>query len=241
MVQQNGPLPSTNTPVGERGLGRLILEDERDKNFQIRALLPRAVALPTWRYWWAQGWWGDQGSTNQCVAYAFVHKFHDGPYTMAQHVEKKYRKTPIINPRDLYCAAQAIDPWPGDCNNWQYEGTSVRAGAKVMQDWELIREYRWAWDADTVIDCVRGVGPVVLGTYWYAGMSWPTPEGFLKAEGVIQGAHAYIINGVNMTERKVRMKNSWGRWWGVNGSAWITFDDLDKLMRNAGEACLPIR
>jgi hypothetical protein len=33
------------------------------------------------RYWNANGWWGDQGTTSQCTIFAWLHVEHDGPIT----------------------------------------------------------------------------------------------------------------------------------------------------------------
>jgi C1A family cysteine protease len=34
------------------------------------------------------------------------------------------------------------------------------------------------------------------------------------------------------------MVNSWGPGWGQNGRAWITFKDLDRLIKAEGEAAV---
>ncbi len=37
------------------------------------------------------------------------------------------------------------------------------------------------------------------------------------------------------------MRNSWGRGWGVDGDCLISIEDLDRLLGEAGEACVPVR
>src|SRR5215217_2541716 len=104
------------------GLGRLASVDERDKAFPLRALLPARASTRVWRYWNTQGWRGDQGETSQCVGYAWTHWLHAGPTTQP-------KPAPIVRPQDVYMGAQRVDEWPGE----DYEGTSVRAGAKALQ------------------------------------------------------------------------------------------------------------
>lgn len=217
-------------------LGRIYDPDERDRAYPMAAVAPAATAR-TWRYWWPSGWWGDQGATPQCVAYAWLHKIADGPRTTRR--TPGVDEVPALEPRRLYCAAQKADRYAGDCDDPRYDGTTVRAGARVLRRAGMIRAYRWAWDADTVVRTLLEVGPVVVGTSWHAGMSTPGDDGWLRVTGGYQGGHAYVLNGVNVDRGVVRVKNSWGRDWGRDGHAWLAIDDLATLLDDHGEACLP--
>ena len=218
-------------------LGRLHLPDERDQAFPMSAVAPPR-ATRTFRYWWPSGWWGDQGASPRCVAFAWLHKVADGPRTTLR--TPSVDEIPAMNPTDLYCAAQAIDPWEGDCTRPLYDGTSVRAGAKVLHRAGLIEGYRWAWDIDTVVRTLLDVGPLVVGTTWTTGMFTPDRQGRIRPDGSDAGGHAYVLNGVNTNTGWIRCKNSWGRSWGDSGFAWISIDDFADLLADRGEACLPI-
>lgn len=121
-----------------------------------------------------------------------------------------------------------------------YDGTSVRAGAKVLKELGVIEEYRWAGNVDEVAQSILSLGPMVVGTPWYKDMFYPDKNGFIKPGGDQAGGHAYVLNGVNMNKRYFRIKNSWGRGWGKNGYAYITFDDFAKLLNEWGEACIAV-
>jgi hypothetical protein len=213
----------------ERGLGRLILEDDRDKGYPMSAVVPtRLDVLPSTRYWWTGGWWGDQGAKPWCVAYAWLHYLADGPITR--------RPAPLKPPHALYCRAQTLDPWPGDCTNPRYDGTSVRAGAKALQAVGLLETYHWAFTFEDVLRAVLGRGPVVVGTSWFSDMTSPRKDHVLRPSGRHEGGHAYVLNGADMNRKRFRMKNSWGRQWANRGHAWITFDDFHSLLADRGEA-----
>lgn len=228
----------------EHGLGRLPAPDERDAKFPMRATVDERMSAPDpddeaalergWRYWNPSGWWGDQGRTPQCVAYAWLHYLEDGPVTRTSTPHGQVGGVPILRPGSLYAECQRNDEWPGE----NYDGTSVRAGAKVLQRRGQIGTYRWGRDVETVTRGLLVVGPVVVGTLWTSGMFAPDSQGFLKPTGDAAGGHAYLLNGVNVKEEKVRIKNSWGRAWGDNGYAWLRFEDLATLLAQDGEACI---
>lgn len=211
------------------GLGRELKIDDRDNNYLIEKRITLPKITTTQRYWDDTGWWGNQGNTPQCVGYAWAHWIDDGPI---KHIGPK----PNTNPTLIYKEAQKIDEWPGE----NYDGTSVRAGAKYLKNQNKIGSYLWGYNLDILTKTVLSQGPVVVGTNWYYGMFFPDRNGLIRTTGMLMGGHAYVINGVDIRRRLFRIKNSWGRSWGVNGSAFINFSDMERLIRENGEICLAI-
>jgi hypothetical protein len=217
-----------NTQDIESKLGRLPALDNRDTQFHIRTILPEKAVAITSRFWNDTSVFLDQGNTPKCVDYGWHHWMIDGPVT--------HGKKHIWEPGSLYARAQQIDEWPGE----DYDGTSVRAGAKTLLEWGMIKEYRWAWDVQTLVDAVLTTGPVVVGTNFYYDMAFPNTKGLIKVSGSVIGGHCYVINGVNTKTKVFRIKNSWGRGWGINGRAFISFDDMQRLIAEDGEICLAV-
>ncbi len=218
-------------------LGRTYIEDERDKKYLINNHLHLLIQSKnnltnprlkiTSKYWDDNGWWGDQKNTPHCVGYSWAHWVDDGPI---KHLGQK----PFVNPTIIYENAQKLDQWPGE----NYAGTSVRGGVKYLQKIGRVKNYYWAYDVNTLITTVLNIGPVVVGTNWYKGMFYPDKNGLIKISGQIMGGHAYVINGVDIVKKQFRLKNSWGRKWGKSGSAFISFNDMSKLISEYGEICL---
>ncbi|MEJ7829408.1 MAG: C1 family peptidase [Segetibacter sp.] len=208
------------------GLGRLVSIDDRDKAFPMKAALPAIEEDRKIRYWYQSAYWGNQGSTSHCVAHSWTHWLKDGPVT-----QKNYKP----DQPELYRICQELDEWPGSA----YEGTSVRAGAKALLSQGLIKEYLWTWNVEELAQAIIKVGPVVVGTNWYRDMSKPI-KGIAKPTGMLDGGHAYLINGVNINKGMFRLKNSWGRGYGKNGNAYISFEDIQTLLNQDGECCLAI-
>ncbi len=228
-------LIDTAQTIGEHGLGRLYLEDPRDLNYQVPMLLamePSPESLPATKYY-VSGPVLNQGQTSQCVEYSW------NGYLMASPIRNK-RITP---PGTLYCEAQSLDPWEGDCSNPKYDGSSVRAGAQALQNRGLIQNYYWATTASDIAAWIlQGKGPVVLGTRWFNSMAHTDDKGVLHVDpkSGLAGGHAYLCIGYNSRTRMFRFVNSWGTEWGQRGRFWMSFDDVETLLRMQGEACTSV-
>lgn len=221
----------------EYGLGRLQALDDRDWNHRMAAALVARPAIEPvpwtrpWRYW-APGPTLDQGAEPQCVGYAWRQWLASTPV--------RTRTGPTA--ADIYTAAQLVDEWPGE----GYAGTSVRAGAKVMQAQGRIAEYVWAETWQQVRDWLLARGPVVFGTNWYTGFFTPDQNGYVDATGSVEGGHAYLCIGFAPHDRadpkghgSFRFINSWGSGWGQRGRFWIDSEMVGMLLAS-GEACAAV-
>jgi len=212
----------------QKRLGRRYVLDVRDQQYPMRQCFREQKRLPIRRYWRDDFWTGDQGDKPHCVGYAWVGWLEAGP------VRPQTDESPCINPSDVYHQAQRNDEWPGT----NYDGTSVRAGAKILQRMGFIERYYWANHVRDIVRAVLLVGPVVVGTLWYSRMTNPKNGRMMRARGVKQGGHAYLISGVDRKRRVFRVRNSWGPHWGIGGRAFLPINDMRKLLRAQGEACL---
>lgn len=198
--------------------GRFFARDRRDARFRIRA----AASMRRSRMWAEGTWNGDQGLTPQCVGYAWAHWLHASPI-------RNY-----LHPSGIYQFAQTCDEWEGV----EYDGTSVRAGAKVLHRLGLIESYGWGRTVDDLVYMLLERGPAVVGSEWFEGMMQPDELDIIRATGDSVGGHAYLVSGVNTKTQFFRVKNSWGTLWGDGGRAYISFADMERLIALEGEICL---
>lgn len=237
---------SPDNPVELRGgvvtadprLGRVPEFDERSRSFPMAAVLAEAPKSYKPRsYSWSIGTHLDQGANPSCVGFAWTHDLLARPAVVTEGADFALW---------LYKTAQRYDAWSGEA----YEGTSVIAGAKVIQKKPpalpegrgLIGEYRWVFaNLENLIKTLGYFGPVIFGTWWKAGMMQTDSEGYIRAKGENYGGHAYLVKAVDVRSKRFRVHNSWGTSWGQGGDAWLSFDDAMALLGEQGECCVPMR
>jgi hypothetical protein len=202
-------------------LGRLPAVDQRDRRFSMAA----PPTERTFRSWLGPKEIFDQGLRPTCVAFAC------NRYLLQHNVVNK----PPLSFEEFYTRCQRdFDEWVGEA----YDGTSIRAGFKLLQSLGYVTRYEWAFTIDQIVSHLLEVGPVVAGTDFTFSMFYPDSHGYLWPEGYALGGHAYLLTAVNKkrinpdkTIGAVRMTNSWSASWGDKGKAWISFDALEVLIR----------
>ena len=213
------------------GGGRLPAPDRRDLDHLLPPPRSAAAPQPTKPY---QHWTAppalDQGRSSSCVGHGCHQLLRCSPVRNTKN---------IPGPYDIYNAAQKIDEWPGE----DYDGTSVRAGIKVLAKQGYIASYKWAFDGATAVNHVLTVGPVVIGVDWYEGQMSVDKKGFIYPKGRSIGGHCVIVVGCNTLDKcpdgntgSVTILNSWGTSWGAKGRAKLSIKDFDELIRANGEA-----
>ena len=212
--------------------------DERSKDFPIRSAIAERPKRRTKK--WRNGIILDQGREGACVGFGWTAEALSTPVAVdLTRVKADAPEDPTAFAQSIYHRAKQIDPWEGE----NYEGTSVLAGAKAMQELGLIKEYRWCFSIEDVIDAILTKGPVILGIYWYDGM-YDAPNGILDVTGQVVGGHCITAVGFKLAkdsatgEDTIILQNSWGYSWGTWGLAEIRVRDLKKLLDNDGEACV---
>lgn len=218
--------------------------DERSRNFGV-APLTAGRPRPKSVYWGSPREILDQGREGACVGFAWTNKITSMPISAKLPLPGN---TFALN---LYHSAQKIDEWEGEA----YSGTSVLAGAKVAKMGGYITEYRWAFSIDDVLNALATVGPVVFGIPWLESMYETLPGGLVEVSGSKVGGHAITATGYGTKdfpstdpnsksskrrEDVIRWRNSWGPTYGVKGDGYIRIADLETLLKDQGEACVPI-
>lgn len=233
----------------ERKLDRIPSFDIRSRNFRAVEGIEHKIFRS---YTWPCNTFLDQGSEGACVGFSIAHELAAIPVAYPATEETALK---------IYRRAREVDEWPGE----DYDGTSVLAGIKSVKELILatdglpvFSEYRWAFGLEDLVRVLGRKGPCILGVNWYSNMFNTDKAGFIHASGYVAGGHAILARGVtfrykikgtgirndftalDFDKSYVTLHNSWGVKWGRNGTAKISFNDLDKLLNEQGEAVIPI-
>lgn len=220
-----------------RTLDRVPRFDERSRSYGVAEAI--AAVEPKKKYW-TPGTVLDQGSEGACVGFGWTTELiaSPKPFTISETVGNQYAL-------GIYNRAKQIDEWDGE----NYSGTSVLAGAKVLKERGYLGEYRWAFTTEQVRDALISEGPVVIGIHWFENMYETLPNGLVVIGGNKVGGHCITLTGYNPRARLAgekgyhegfRWKNSWGTSYGIKGFGFIKIEDLDSLLKDDGEACVPM-
>lgn len=207
-------------------LGRHIVHD--DRSWDHPALLAAAYQSVWWPHYGPVLY---QGSIGSCTGNALVDCLMSGPL---------YRRGRDLTEADAlraYELATTLDPFPGQYPPDDTGSDGLDAcKAGVQLGW--LRGYTHAFGLD---QCLRALslGPVMIGINWYESMFKPGLGGVLSVSGQIAGGHEVALTAITATGM-VRILNSWGTGWGVQGCAYLRFADLGRLLSESGDVTVPV-
>ncbi len=218
------------TTIGPHLLGRRYVPDERDfgmEKIHRLQLAHYAVPLPPSALW-ADAVVLDQGDFGTCVGNGWAGWGDSNPVVDA------FTET---DARAIYREATCID---GACDDTYQNGSTVRSGAKAMQNRGRLAVYAFAASLDDVREWLANHGPVVFGSDWTQDMFTPDANGFVKPTGAVAGGHCYLCIGYDTADDSFRFRNSWGASWGLGGDFKVKSADVQTLLNgisSPGEAC----
>jgi hypothetical protein len=223
--QRVGLIPEHPSTRGGR-LGRHIQFDERSRGFRVPL---KAAAKIVSRTWLRRSNPFDQGATGSCTGNGAVGMLATAPY------HQKGRTYNEALARKVYSQATKLDVIQGVFPPTD-TGSTVLAAMKAAKKLGLTKGYAWCFGLDDVLRTLSTIGPVEVGVNWYEGFDAPTKTGLVKIKGAVRGGHAFEILGVDAKAKTVLAVNSWGTAWGAAGRFTISWKDLDRLLKEQGEA-----
>jgi hypothetical protein len=182
----------------------------------------------------------DQGQLGSCTGNAGIGALGTDPYFETLVDPGAVRGTPgsrysfdEAGAVALYSAATKLDDAPGSYppDDTGSDGLSV---AKALKTAGEISGYQHTF---TLTDALLALGktPVITGVSWHEDMFQPDSDGRVHITGALAGGHEFVVDEIDVETERVWFTNSWGTSWGVNGRAYLTFDDWGRLLADQGD------
>lgn len=213
-------------------LGRHVNHDSRSLLYQVKAEDPSTLksirhprSIPVL----------DQRSLGSCTGNAGTGNLGTGLF-WAQGLT-------VLNPTDagkdeqyavaLYSDATKIDPYRGAYppTDTGSDGLSI---AKVLKARGLISGYLHATSLEAFLTALSQ-GPVIAGLAWREDMFNVDQTGRIKITGAVAGGHEIVFDQLDVENKRAWFTNSWGPSWGINGRAYLTWDDMATLLADSGD------
>lgn len=207
-----------------RGLGRRVEHDPRSRGFPA----DRATRLRTVEH----AHYGpvlDQGQLGSCTGNAMAQLLNCDPYVATRGGQLLTEADAV----QLYSDATRLDPYDGEYPPAD-TGSSGLAAAKAARNRGLIHSYRHAFGLTHTLYAIP-LRPVIIGIPWLARMFDVRADGWLDVSGDVAGGHEVCLTGLDVDAAAVTVLNSWGDGWGMAGTAWLAWADLDRLLRDDGD------
>lgn len=120
-------------------------------------------------------------------------------------------------------------------------GSTGAWSMRVLEKLGLIRTWHHCRTLHAALRLLNH-GPISVGVPWYQSMFTPDDQHTIHVDEAsgLAGGHQVCIVACDTKRRRVKIRNSWGLPWGDQGHAWISWDDLDKLLRAGGDVVQPV-
>lgn len=206
----------------DRRLGRNVKHDPRSLNYLVQpqptstlVTVKHEVFIPVL----------DQGNLGSCTGNAGTGWLG----TLANRPEGLDEDYAVA----LYSDATKADDYQGDYppSDTGSDGLSI---AKVLQARGLIGDYLHATSLEATLTALQSQA-VIAGIPWHGDSFNPDMYGRIPITGDVEGGHEILLTGVDVENRLINMRNSWGPGWGVGGEGYFTWDDFEALLAQEGD------
>lgn len=220
-------IPETHV-VGKR-LGRHVHHDEASRKFvaetagQVIDVNHIATGLPL-----------DQGQIGSCTANALCGALNSAPNFVPHSLPKRE-----LDAIKLYQLETKMEGEPYPPNDPGGSGLMVCKAAKQL-GW--IKSYTHTFSTQTALLALV-IRPVIAGVNWYSSFDRPDPKTgvvSIAKNATVRGGHEVVALEIRERDELVGFENSWGHSFGQGGRFYMSFDTLDRLLREQGDITVPI-
>jgi Papain family cysteine protease len=221
-------------PHGEQ-LGRHVLHDDASRAYDaaddVRTVTKQVTTLhkriaPIW----------DQGQIGSCTANAALGTLMTEPFYNGKWAFAEPDCVSLYEQETKTDDAQIPGHYPPDDT-----GSTGLWSMKTLKAAGYITSYKHAFSFDTLCRLLQ-LSPVSIGIPWYQSMFTPTSRGVIPVDPAsgLAGGHQLSAVGVDYEREGIKIANSWGESWGVEGYGWFRFADMQALLKAHGDVSVPV-
>lgn len=175
----------------------------------------------------------DQGDVGSCTGNATVGSLGTTPVYEALPVNHRPLDEQLAV--QIYSDAEVIDgdgPYPPNDNG----STGPSVGQVAVSDGYAAKFDHYT-DIDSTLQALQD-DPVMLGMNWYSSFDTPDANGVvvISRGAYVRGGHEVVARGYDAAKQMIKLDNSWGTSWGVNGSFYMSAATLKRLLIEGGDA-----
>lgn len=172
----------------------------------------------------------DQGNLGSCTGNAAVGAIGTTPLWDVEPAATELDETEALKVYSLATTySSPATPYPP--NDPGSDGLSVAKAAKKLN---LITGYQHAFSLNAALLALQTY-PVIIGINWYDSMFNPDADGRLQISGNVAGGHEIVVDEIDVANERVWITNSWGAAWGLQGRAYLTWADFQRLLNEQGD------
>ncbi len=141
----------------------------------------------------------------------------------------------------LYSQATHLDPSQGTYPGADPGSNAVDVCTAAMKD-GYIKAFHTAVGLNDTLTTLMQY-PIMIGANWYDSFDNPDPKGriSISPDAAVRGGHEWELSGiVDPTLQLCKAWNSWGSDWGNGGAFYLTFETLERLLAEQGDATIPV-
>jgi hypothetical protein len=185
----------------------------------------------------------DQGQLGSCTGNAMTGLLGTGDFWFGMPIGVLSPSDAVADEKvavDLYSLATTLDGYRGHYppDDTGSDGLSV---AKAAQKSGWISGYQHTFDFNTFLAALT-LQPVIVGVSWYSSFDTPNANGLitLPAGATVEGGHEFVVDELDVENKRIGFTNSWATDWGLQGRAYIGYADFEKLLANDGDVTVPV-
>lgn len=212
--------------VPGRRLGRHLDHDPLSRGYEAVIARRRLVS----RRWANRSGVLDQGDLGSCVGNTFAAWLaHDNALRQGRPDVTEQLAVQVYERATHRDRIKGVYP-PEDT------GSTGLGGAKALIDLSLAKgPYRHTFSLGGALLALSGTGPLCVGIDWPEGMDEPDKAGQVRWAGKVRGGHEQLWDEVDVERSRVWFVNSWGPSYGLDGRAWLSFEDFGKALAARGD------